>query len=122
MASNPVAKESFDVEIDSTGQSVTIAIGQTLSSALNCFGMNVCNILIPSGFTGTTISFYGSFDNTTYYPIYNTAGAALTATVVANSICALAPIDLAGFQFIKISSGSSQASSATLNISLRHLE
>lgn len=82
---------------------VTIASGSTDSSAIDVGGHTMLAIYFPTGFTGSTVTFKGSSDGTTYYAIYS-GGAAVSETVVANSyvsidanITALTP-----YRFLKI--------------------
>jgi hypothetical protein len=84
---------------------VTIANGQSLSAAF-CLGQGVpLSVQMPAAFTGTSITFQGSNDNSTYQNLYDDAGNEITVLVSASRNVKLPAADLAGFSYYKIRSG-----------------
>jgi len=102
-----------------TTNDVSIASGQTASGALDLQGLALTAIQMPSAFTGTSITFQGSFDGATYQDIYNTANTQYSITVAASRTYAINPSDFAGFRYIKIVSGSSEGAARTIVVSSR---
>lgn len=101
--------------------SVTIANGQTASSAISGGGMVLCGINIPAAFTGTTITFTVSSSLAgTYNPLYNSSGQ-VSYTVAPSRYVAIVPQDFAGVAFFKIVSGSSEGAARTLICSMKGL-
>lgn len=99
---------------------VTIANGATTSGAIDLQGLVLCQIQIPSAFTGAAITFSSCNDETgTYQVLYNTANTALSITVGTSRSYNIAPIDFAGCRFLKIISGSSEGSSRTIGLVTR---
>jgi hypothetical protein len=109
----------------------TIANGQTVSAAVDCRDdYNVVGIVIPTGFTGGTITFQGATDSgnsqfisddqldiskLTFNPVVDTTGAAISFTVTTKpSHITISPLTLAGVRWIKIVSGSAEAAARQL--------
>ena len=96
----------------------TIAASGTTSAAINMNGLSLVGIFIPAAFTGTTLTFTGSPDAATYYPVKNSSGA-VSYTVTTSEYIAINPQDFYGLQYIKIVSGSTEGSARTLTYSLK---
>ena len=65
-------------------------------------------IITASYVSGSLMSFIGSDDGVTFYPIYNSSSAEVTLTVTSASRCySLNPNDFLGFNFIKARLGTS---------------
>jgi hypothetical protein len=97
--------------------STTIASGQTKSSSINVGNGTIAKINIPAAFTGTAMTFEGSFDDTTFVPIQDGAGAAISKTVSASIGVKLDAADLWGYPYIKFVSGSAEGAERTITFS-----
>jgi len=98
----------------------TIASGQQVSSKINLGGFSLVGIILPAAFTGTSLTFLASVDNTNFFPIYTTtSGTQLSYTVAQGHYVAINPQDFYGVQYLEIQSGSSEAATRTLILSLK---
>lgn len=102
-----------------TTNNIVIASGQTVSAALDLQGLALTAIQIPAAFTGASITFQGSFDNSTFQAIYNTSNTAYSITVGTSRTYAINPADFAGFRYIKIVSASAEGAERTIVVSSR---
>jgi hypothetical protein len=98
---------------------VTIASGQTTSGAIDLEGYEVHAISLPSAFTGTSITFQGSLDGTTYQAIYNTANTQMSMSVTQNRLYKVEPADLSGLRYLKLVSGSSEGADRAITLLAR---
>ena len=92
----------------------TIAASGTKTNAIEAKASVSFGVVIPSGFTGTTVTFEVSADNTTYQALNNTSGA-VSMTVAAAKSYTL-PADLTPWPWFKIVSGSTESSARSLVI------
>lgn len=92
-------------------ESVTIASGQSLSSAFPCGGMKLTAIQVPASWTAAVITFQAAKTlNGTYGDVRNSEGIEYSVTVVAGTDwIELDPIDFLGCKFFKLRSGTSAA-------------
>jgi len=102
-----------------TTNNVSIANGQTVSGALDLQGLALVAFQMPAAFTGTTMTFQGSFDDSTYQAIYNTSNTAYSITVAVSRTYAINPADFAGFRYVKFVSGSAEGGARTIVVSTR---
>jgi hypothetical protein len=95
----------------------TIANGATASDVVKLDRSLLCGLFFPT-MTGTTVALSVSHDGATFFPIYDAAGGAVYATVTAtdNSYVALSPDTTIGFQFLKITSASSEAAERQITV------
>lgn len=93
----------------------TIANGQTTSGAIDARGLSQIGLVMPSAFTGTTISFNVSADGATYQALYDATNTLVSVTVAASRSYAL-PSTLLAWPYFKIVSGSAEAAARTLTI------
>jgi hypothetical protein len=101
----------------------TIANGQTVSNAVDLGENGICGLIIPASFTGTTIKFQTSDDLAgTYQSLTNTDGTDFTVQVAAGKNNIIRPINLAGWRFVKVVSGSAEAADRIVKIMARHVE
>lgn len=105
------------VVISSSG-TVSAAIDLTDSSGA---GYALVAMIMPATFTGTTVSFQGSDDGVTYYAIYNTNNALLSANVTQGRMYLFTPGDFVGIRYLKVVSGSTEGSSRTIKLLTRAL-
>lgn len=97
----------------------TIAASATKSGVVSCGGLTLCGILMPTAFTGTTITFEASnAADGTFSPVYNSAGQ-VSYTVAAARFVSINPVDFQGVAFLKIVSGSAEGASRALICSLK---
>jgi hypothetical protein len=100
-------------------KNAVIANDETKSSAVETgVDASVVAIVTPSSLTGTSFTFEGSVDGSTYVPLYN-EGTSYSVDVGTSRYVALDPAVLCGLQFIKIVSGSSEAAERTIQVVLR---
>jgi hypothetical protein len=105
-----------------TTLSAVIAISGTTSAALDLSGCTLVAMTIPALFTGTEISFQGSFDGTTYVDLYRTVDDALIYTpITAGRTYLLNVADLAGIRFIKLKSNATEIAERTILLLARSL-
>jgi hypothetical protein len=98
----------------------TIASGQTSSAAIPTSGLSLVGIQMPAAFTGTTVTFLGSLDGTTYQTLKSTtSGTSLSYTVAQGTYVAIDPVPFYGLPYIKIVSGSAEGAARTLAIALK---
>jgi hypothetical protein len=102
-------------------KSVDISNGGTESTALDVFGCVLSAIEIPSAFTGTTISFKGSIDGTTYSPVYDKIGALYSVAVGTSRIIVLDPTITYGLRYIKIVSGSAEGAARNIKCGITNI-
>lgn len=88
----------------------TITSGQTTSTAININGTSAAALFIPTGFTGTSVTFEGSCDKgTTFKAITNSLGVAASQTVIANTWHTLDPHVFYPYDQIKVVAASQGA-------------
>ncbi len=104
-----MADERFEVADISEALSVTIANGESLSSAINLGGMFPAKIAVPAEFDGTAMTFQGSVDDATFYNLYDTTGTEVSYTVAASRLVTPVMGDFYGLSSIKIRAGTSGA-------------
>lgn len=98
----------------------TIANGATVSAAIPTNGFALVGIQLPAAFTGTTVTFQGSVDGTTYQVIKSTtSGSSLSYTVAQGTYAAIDPIPFYGLKFIKLVSGSAEGGARTFSVALK---
>jgi hypothetical protein len=104
-----------EIKRDGAFQTLTIANGATTSDAVRAAGFALFGLVMPSSFTGTTLTFTVSHDGTTYQALYDNTGTAVSLTVAASRSFDL-PTALASWPYFKVVSGSSEGAARTLQI------
>lgn len=100
--------------------SVVIAASSASSAALNCNGFTLVGFILPAAFTGTALTFQVSSTLAgTYSALCDKSGSPISFTVAQGNAYCVDPIDLQGFQFIKLVSGSTEGSARTIICSLK---
>lgn len=94
---------------------VTIANGETTSTAFDARGFANFGLIMPAAFTGTSMTFQVSHDNTTFQALTTTTGSTVSITVAAAKSYAL-PVQLAAWRYFKVVSGSAEGDDRTLTI------
>ncbi len=102
---------------------VTIANGQTTSDALNmgAIGQAAIGLMTPAALTGTTFTFLGSLDGSTYSAVYDKTGVQYSLTVSTSRYIVLPPADFVGIPYLKVIGGSSEGGDRILTIVTRPL-
>ena len=93
---------------------LTIADGETTSSAAALLGAIPAKLHIPSGFEGTTVTFTISPFGTTYHAFYDQDNAAVSMTVAAGRSYELPLPQFLGIRYLKVIAGTAQTGAATL--------
>lgn len=92
----------------------------TTSSPVPLATRTVCGFYIPSGFSGTTVSFKVCDTlNGTYVPLCDEFGATITYTVAASTYCRVKAQDFTGILFIQVVSGTSEAAGREVKLAGR---
>ncbi len=100
-------------------QNVTIASSGTESTALDLQGMGLVGMLIPSAFTGASVTFKASIDGTNFYDIYNSDNTQFSITVGTSRWYNLDIRDFLGARYVKIVSASSEGAERTITCIMR---
>lgn len=102
---------------------VTIANGQTVSGAADLDGCHLFAIQTPAALTGVAFTFQVADTLAgTYAALYDDAGVAVSVTVAASRVIYLDPTIFAGFQFVKVVSGSAEGASRVITLFSRPAE
>lgn len=99
-----VGREHAQIELDTV--TVTIANGQSLSGSADLIGMKVIGIAMPSAFTGSSLTFQGSVDGTTFGDVYY-EDSELSISCGASRMIGIDPIKLLPWRWVKVRSGTS---------------
>ena len=92
----------------------TIAVGQTVSGAVDLSATFLTALIIPANFDGSQITFEVSNDGTNFYAYRNTSNTVIIATVTAGSAMGIVPSDFASWRYIKIVSVTTQTTTDTV--------
>jgi hypothetical protein len=100
--------------------SAVIASGQTKSGVIDLSGCVLVGILTPAALTGTSFSFEASTAaDGTFLPVYDISGNPVSVDVGTSRFIAILPSDLAGIQYLKLVSGSSEGAQRIIGLSCR---
>lgn len=100
--------------------SATIAASATVSGQFYVGHGRLVSVEVPSGFTGTSISFEGSYDGSTFDPIYDYEGNLVSMTVAAGDLTPIGNTPyFEGALWMKIVAASTQSSPVTLSCLVR---
>jgi hypothetical protein len=86
----------------------TIAVGATgLSQAILLGGKRICGVIMPAAWTAANLTFQGSVDGTTFFDMYDEAGAEISITAAASRYigCDALALELSGVEYLKVRSG-----------------
>lgn len=103
-------------------QTVTIASSATTSGSADLQGLGLVGLIMPAAFTGTTMSFQVSIDNSTFYDLYNTNNTLVSMAVTQGRAYSFVPGDLLGYRYIKVKSGSTEGGSRVITLVQRVLQ
>lgn len=108
----PALRENLVAQKSGT---VTIANGQTVSSAFDARGFSSFGLAMPAAFTGTTLTFQVSHDNSTFQTLRYPTGSPVSMSVAASNSYSL-PAPLGAWRYFKIVAGSAQAAERSFTI------
>jgi len=89
----------------STVVQTIIASGTSLSPAVAVSNGRLIALQMPAAWTAAVLTFQGSMDGTTYTDLYDSLGSEISVTVAAAHGIALDVTAFAGWQWLKIRSG-----------------
>ena len=95
-----------------------IANGGTVSSAVCISDHLPVALQMPAAFTGTAVSFTGSFDGSTFQPVY-VGGSLYTELVAAGENVVLDPSMFYGFRQIQVVSNATEGQQDSIVVMLR---
>lgn len=96
---------------------VTIESGDTVSGAADLSGKSLVGFYLPATMDGTAITFQiADEDGGTFIAVHDGAGAALSKTVAQNTFVPLNPADTAGWQHIKLVSGTTETADRVIKL------
>lgn len=94
---------------------VTIASGQSISTAFDARGFSSFGVVVPAAISGSTWTFQVSHDGVTFQDLLQANGLTVSMVVAVNKSYSL-PAQLASWRYFKINSGASQAADRTIPI------
>lgn len=100
---------------------VTIASGQTTSGAIDLQGLCLCQVIVPAAFTGASISFSSSPNDSTYQALYNASNTLLSLTVTQGRSYNISPQDFAGCRYLKLVSASAEGADRVIGLVTREV-
>ena len=101
---------------------VTIPANSLISNDAFLGGSTICGIYIPSVMTASTISFLASHSQTNYVQVKTDTTVNFSKSIVANSYLPIAPADLVGINFFKISINTAQSAASTFKVVSRKIQ
>ena len=110
---NEVSNNEPKISVASEILGMNLEKGETETTAVDLNGKFPRFLHLPTGFTGTTITFEASIDAVTYMPVYTAANVEVSVTVAETRVYCL-PESLWGVSYLKVISGSAQAADITL--------
>jgi hypothetical protein len=90
----------------------SVAIGASLSGAVDIRGYRFTGIIVPSTFDGTIITFQVSADGTNYFALYDATNTLVQMTVAASRAYAVWA-EVNDWSYVKIATVSSQTTTTT---------
>ena len=111
---------SFDNQIEIRGYVFTIPSCETTTESFNFETKIITGIIMPSAFTGTSISFELSYDNSTFYPLYDApTNALVTISVTTGVFYGIVPQDFTYLGFLRIVSDATEDADREIQIITR---
>ena len=97
----------------------TIANNAQDSSTIDMRGYAQGGFILPAAFTGATVSFKVSVDDSTYAAFYDSANSLVSITVTQAQAYAF-PIGLFAFPYVKIRSASAEGAARSISIARKY--
>ena len=98
---------------------VTIANGQTVSTAADLAGASICGVWLPAAFTGTTLTFQAS---RTVDGTYGAVQGVSLTPVAAGQFVPVDPTKFYGVRFVKVVSGSAEGAARSVILATRVIQ
>lgn len=93
-------------------KTVTILDTESISEAIDLGSRNIIAIMVPTGFTGSEITFSVSTDGETYYDLYTSAGVETSITIGLDEYRRLDADIAIGFNHFKLRAGNAAVPTA----------
>lgn len=105
------------------GETATIALSGTESTAINVSQEDLVGLLMPAAFTGTSVTFTTSrTSDGTFSPVYDNAGALVSVTVGTSRVVTIPPDSSVAFlNYVKIISGSTETGERSIITIVRNI-
>lgn len=101
---------------------VTAASGATTSSQLDLRGFCLVGVATPAALTSTSATIQTSPDGgTTWLPVHNREGDAITIALGASRYVALSPAEMPGLGVVRLLLGSAEQAARTIVLAVRKL-
>jgi len=106
---------------------VTISANASFSSAINCCGLRLFSLVVPSDWTSASLTFQTSFDGgMTWVNLLDQSGNEITAAAAASSCIVLTPTSFASAPYLRVRSGTAalpvlQAADRPIKLILRSI-
>lgn len=97
---------------------ITIAIGQTTSTAIDFRRWSTAALVVPAGFAGSSLTFMVSADNITYAALSDATGTAVPFPVTASRSYSL-PASLEPWHYFQIVSNATATGIETLTVCMK---
>lgn len=89
-------------------KTATIAENENLSDVVDCNGLTLAALIVPSGWTAADITLQGSVDGTNFFNVHEASSdTELTVQAAASRYILLDPDQFRGLQRLKVRSGTS---------------
>lgn len=106
-------------KLETKTATITIATSATISAVVELGASSVLGIEMPPTFTGTTLAIHGCATIGGTYSVVNLSNVSNPITVAAGGKYSLDPLLTAGWNYIKLVSGSSEAADRTITLQCR---
>lgn len=94
----------------------TISNGQTVSTAIDCYGARAARISMPAAFTGATLGVQVRAPDGTYQTLYDKNGVAYSITCAAGRDIQLPLADFLGIDNFKLVSGAAEGGDRVISV------
>ena len=99
------------------GAILNILNGQTLTTdAADMRRYRPAGLVIPAGFSASTVTFKVSTDGTNFYDLYDSTGSLVSVTVGAGRYVALSPATFLGTRYVKVVAGSAVSADTSVTL------
>lgn len=96
---------------------ITVATDNDLSSAVDLKDFTLSGLIVPAGLSSTTLNFWVSVDGVNFYQLVDAQNSTVTVDVGATAkAMIISPCCFAGWQYIKIGTGSAEGSNKTFTL------
>lgn len=99
-------------------QTATIANAQTASGVVDLGGATLLGFMTPATFTGVAITFNVGISADVMVPLRDITGTLISVPVTPSQAYGLDPLTFAGWQFVQLVSGTTEAAARDLTLTL----